>query len=43
MTNGTRFTGKALHAATDHSRKDNKRQGRRQVRKALKAVDKKSA
>lgn len=39
MTAGTRITGKALHAATDYSRKDNKRQGRRQVRKALKKVN----
>ena len=38
MTKLTRLTGKALHAATDHSRKDNKRQGRRAVRRALKKV-----
>jgi hypothetical protein len=43
MTNGMKLTGKALTSAHDHSRKDNKRRGRRQVRKALRANDKKSA
>ena len=43
MTNGMKATGKALTSAHDYSRKDNKRQGRRQVRKALKSLDKKSA
>ena len=36
MTKGTRLTGKALTAATDPSRKDNKRDGRRAVRRELK-------
>lgn len=36
MTPGTRATGKALDGACDHSRKDNKRKGRKAVRAALK-------
>jgi hypothetical protein len=43
MTNGMKATGKAITAAHDHSRKDNKRQGRRAVRAALKAAAKKVA
>lgn len=43
MTNGMRVTGKAITAAHDYARKDNKRTGRRAVRKALRSLDRKEA
>lgn len=36
MTPGMRATGKAITAAHDYSRKDNKKSGRKAVRAALK-------
>lgn len=39
MTNGMRFTGKAITAAHDYARRAHKRSGRRAVRQALKKED----
>ena len=42
MTPGTRQVGKALDGATDPKRKDNKKKGRKAVRAAVRAQDRKA-